>query len=55
MLSIEYLLSNTVVLIALYNGMIILTIVKSKGCLKLVSTTAQKLSLTLCTSVPFLM
>ena len=49
-LSIEFLLSNTIVLIVLYNGMIIL-IIKSKGCLKLVSTTAQKLSLTLCVLV----
>ena len=40
--------SNTIVLIVLYNGIIILIIAKSKRCLKLVSTTAQKLSLTLC-------
>ena len=43
------LLSTTIVLFVLYNGMIlVILIIKSKRCLKLVSTTAQKLSLTLC-------
>ena len=46
MLSIVSLLSNTIVLIVLYTGMTILIVI-SKGCLKLVSSTALKLSLTL--------
>ena len=47
-LPIEFLCFQTIVLFVLYKGMIILIIVISKGCLKLVSTTAQKFSLTLC-------